>query len=47
MGARGVRVDDDDAFEPALRAALESEGTTVLHLRLDRRWAAVGQLDPA
>jgi acetolactate synthase-1/2/3 large subunit len=47
MGARGVRVDDDDAFEPALRAALDSEGTTVLHLRLDRRWAAVGRLDPA
>ena len=46
-GRPGVRVDDDDAFEPALRTALAAEGTTVLHLALDRRWTAVGRLDPA
>jgi acetolactate synthase-1/2/3 large subunit len=38
MGARGVRVEDDAAFEPALRQALASDRTTLLHLALDRRW---------
>ena len=47
LGARGARVDDDAAFEPALRAALEHDGPSVLHVRLDRRWSAVGRLDPA
>jgi acetolactate synthase-1/2/3 large subunit len=47
LGARGVRVDDDPAFEPALVAALASVGTTVIHLPIDRRWSSVGVLDPA
>jgi acetolactate synthase-1/2/3 large subunit len=47
LGARGVRVDDDAAFEPALVAALAAVGTTVIHLPVDRRWSSVGVLDPA
>ncbi|HSS35891.1 MAG TPA: thiamine pyrophosphate-dependent enzyme, partial [Patescibacteria group bacterium] len=47
LGARGVRVDDDDAFEPALRDALAAEAPTVIQVTLDRRWKAVGRLDPA
>ena len=38
LGARGVRVEDDAAFEPALRQALVSERPTLLHLVVDRRW---------
>jgi acetolactate synthase-1/2/3 large subunit len=40
-GVRGVRVESDDAFEPALRQALAADRTTVLHLTLDRRWVSV------
>jgi acetolactate synthase-1/2/3 large subunit len=40
-GARGVRVDTDPAFEPALRTALAASGPTVIHLALDRRWVSV------
>ena len=47
LGAHGVRVDDDDAFEPALQAALAADGPTVIQLTLDRRWKSVGRLDPA
>ncbi len=47
MGALGVHVNDDAAFEPALREALGADRTTVMHLRMDRRWKAVGRLDPA
>ena len=47
LGARRVRVDDDDAFEPALRDALAAEAPTVIQVTLDRRWKAVGRLDPA
>jgi acetolactate synthase-1/2/3 large subunit len=47
MGALGVHVDDDAAFEPALREALGADRTTVIHVRLDRRWKVVGRLDPA
>jgi acetolactate synthase-1/2/3 large subunit len=47
MGANGVRVDDDAAFEPALRDALESDRPTVIQVSVDRRWKAVGRLDPA
>ncbi len=47
FGARGVRVDDDAGFEPALREALAAEAPTVIHVALDRRWRAVGRLDPA
>ncbi len=46
-GAYGVRVDDDAAFEPALRDALAADGPTVIQVALDRRWTAVGRLDPA
>ncbi len=40
-GARGVRVETDAAFEPALRTALAASGPTVIQLLLDRRWASV------
>ena len=42
-GARGVRVDDDEAFEPALRQALAGDRPTVIQLRLDRAWVSVDQ----
>jgi acetolactate synthase-1/2/3 large subunit len=41
MGARGVRVERDAEFEPALRQALVEERTTVIQLALDRRWISV------
>ena len=41
----GVRVESDDAFEPALRAALGSRRPTVLHLVVDRRWVSVDRVD--
>ena len=41
FGARGMRVETDEAFEPALREALAQTGPTVLHLTLDRRWLAI------
>jgi acetolactate synthase-1/2/3 large subunit len=47
MGALGVHVGDDAAFEPALREALGADRATVIHVRLDRRWKVVGRLDPA
>jgi acetolactate synthase-1/2/3 large subunit len=40
-GARGVRVDADDGFEPALKQALASDRSTVIQLALDRRWLSV------
>lgn len=43
-GARGVRVERDDDFEPALRAALIADRATVIHLALDRAWVSVDQL---
>ena len=42
-GARGVRVDTDAGFEPALRTALAASGPTVIQLVLDRRWVSVDQ----
>ena len=42
-GARGARVETDDAFEPALRQALASDRPTVIQLTLDRRWLSVDQ----
>ena len=42
-GARGVRVETDDAFEPALRAAIAADRPSVLQLVLDRRWIHVDQ----
>jgi acetolactate synthase-1/2/3 large subunit len=40
-GARGVRVDAEEAFEPALRQALGGDRSTVIQLALDRRWVSV------
>ena len=44
LGARAVRIEDDEAFEPALREALSSRHMTVLHLPIDRRWVSVDRL---
>ncbi len=44
-GALGIRVETDEAFEPALRAALASRRPALLHLVVDRRWVSVDQLD--
>jgi hypothetical protein len=46
-GAAGARVDRDDAFEPALRAALAASRPTVLHLVVDRRWISVDRIGDA
>ncbi|MDR3544557.1 MAG: thiamine pyrophosphate-binding protein [Candidatus Limnocylindrales bacterium] len=46
-GAAGARVDRDDAFEPALRAALAASRPTVLHLVVDRRWVSVDRIGEA
>jgi acetolactate synthase I/II/III large subunit len=43
LGARGVRVESTDAFEPALREALAADRPTVLHLLLDRSWVSVDE----
>jgi acetolactate synthase I/II/III large subunit len=42
-GARGVRVDRDADFEPALRQALAVDRPTVIHLTLDRAWVSPDQ----
>ena len=47
FGAIGVRVDRDDDFEAALRAALAATLPTVVHLVLDRRWASVDRVGDA
>lgn len=44
LGAEGIRVDDDAAFEPALRAALLIRRVAVIHLIVDRRWVSVDRL---
>jgi acetolactate synthase-1/2/3 large subunit len=41
MGARGVRVETDEAFAPALRAALVADRATLIHLVIDRAWESV------
>jgi len=41
LGARGVRVERDADFEPALRQALAEDRSTVIHLALDRAWVSV------
>ena len=41
--ARGVRVDRDADFEPALRAALVADRATVIQLALDRAWQSIDQ----
>jgi acetolactate synthase-1/2/3 large subunit len=43
-GARGVRVERDDEFEPALRAALVADRATVIQLALDRAWVSIDRL---
>ena len=43
MGTRGVRVESDAEFEPALRQALAETRSTVIQLALDRRWVSVDQ----
>jgi acetolactate synthase I/II/III large subunit len=40
-GARGVRVERDAEFEPALRAALVADRATVIQVTLDRAWVSV------
>lgn len=45
-GARGVRVESDAAFEPALRTALAASGPTLIQVLVDRRWASVDQPAP-
>jgi acetolactate synthase-1/2/3 large subunit len=42
-GARGIHVERDADFEPALRAALAADRSTVIQLTLDRRWVSVDQ----
>ncbi len=42
-GARGVRVERDAEFEPALRAALAADRTTVIHATLDKGWLSIDQ----
>jgi acetolactate synthase-1/2/3 large subunit len=41
VGARGVRVEADDAFEIALHQALAADQPTVIHLVLDPVWSSV------
>jgi acetolactate synthase-1/2/3 large subunit len=41
VGARGVHVEHDAEFEPALRQALVEDRTTVIQVALDRRWVSV------
>ena len=40
-GARGVRVERDAEFEPALRAALVADRATVIQVALDRAWLSI------
>ncbi|MEA2631986.1 MAG: acetolactate synthase large subunit [Chloroflexota bacterium] len=42
-GAKGVRVERDSEFEPALRAALVADRATVIQVALDRRWVSIDQ----
>ena len=42
-GARGIRVDKDADFEPALRQALAVDRPTVIQLALDRAWVSPDQ----
>jgi acetolactate synthase-1/2/3 large subunit len=45
MGAQGQRITDNDELLPALRAALDSRRTTVLHLNLDPHWITPDRYD--
>jgi acetolactate synthase-1/2/3 large subunit len=42
-GALGFSVSDDDTFESALREAITSRQTSVIHLALDRAWVSVDE----
>jgi acetolactate synthase-1/2/3 large subunit len=42
-GAKGVRVERDSEFEPALRAALVADRATVIQVALDRSWVSIDQ----
>jgi acetolactate synthase-1/2/3 large subunit len=42
-GAKGVRVERDADFEPALRTALVADRTTVIQVALDRAWLSIDQ----
>jgi len=42
-GGRGVRVDTDAGFEPALRQALAADRPTVIQLALDKAWVSPDQ----
>ena len=42
-GARGVRIDKDADFEPALRQALAVDRPTVIQVALDRAWVSPDQ----
>ncbi|MEO8437615.1 MAG: thiamine pyrophosphate-dependent enzyme [Chloroflexota bacterium] len=42
-GTRGVRVERDADFEPALRAALVADRATVIQVALDRAWLSIDQ----
>jgi acetolactate synthase-1/2/3 large subunit len=42
-GARGIRVETDAAFEPALRQALATDGPTLIHLIVDPSWGTIEQ----
>lgn len=44
LGAEAIRVEDDAAFEPALRAALSIRRVALIHLVVDRRWVSVDRL---
>jgi acetolactate synthase I/II/III large subunit len=41
LGAKGLLVDNDQGFEPALRQALVADRPTLIHLAMDRRWEGV------
>ena len=42
-GARGARVERDVEFEPALRAALAADRSTVIQVALDKAWLSIDQ----
>jgi acetolactate synthase I/II/III large subunit len=46
FGARGVRAEDDESFETALREALLADGPTVIQLPLDRHWVSIDDHPP-
>ena len=43
LGSRGVHVERDADFEPALRQALAEDRSTVIQLTLDRAWVSVDE----